>query len=164
MCINEEDGLSFRVLQATDGTRQLMVVWRGEELDDVGRLEGMLEMSGLWEVYQLRALMLVQERVGVQLGELVRVGEELGEGEGEGAAGEVGEPREVAGRLRMLERRLMEKIVVLLEDQKEKLLETDVVREYLKSAGGDSSEEGRVEVEMEGNKIDDDGEDDDDLS
>ncbi|KAL0637942.1 hypothetical protein Q9L58_003020 [Maublancomyces gigas] len=158
MCINEEDGLSFRVLQATDGTRQLKVVWDGEEMDDVGRLEGMLEESGLWEVYQLRALMLVQERVRVQLGELVRVGGEL---EGEGG-GEGGGPREVAERLRVLERALMEKIVVLLEDQKEKLLETEVVREYLRRAGGDSSEEGRIEVEVGGNKIDDDNDDDDD--
>lgn len=172
MCVNEEDGLSFRVLQSTDGGRQLRVMWKEEEVDDISKLEERLEVSGLWEVYQLRALMLVQERVGTQLGELARVEEKLsrvGEMVEEGDEGEMrgdGEAREVAGRLRKLERRLMEKAVVSLENQKEKLLETEVVKEYLKRAGtgggDDDIEEVGVEVEMGEEKIEDD--DDDDLS
>lgn len=167
MCVNEEDGLSFRVLQRTDGTRSLQVLWCGEEVEDIAGLEAMLEGSGLWEVYQLRALMLVQERVSVQLGELVAVEEELARVEETEEGEEGGGAREVAGRLRQLERRLMEKVVECLEDQKEKLLGTAVVREYLRTAGmddnsgdgGDDEEEDGIEVKAKGDGVEDDGED-----
>lgn len=158
MCVNEEDGLSFRVLQSMDGARQLQVMWNEEEVNDISKLEERLEVSGLWEVYQLRALMLVQERVGAQLRELVGVEGELarlGETEDMRIDGEV---REIAGRLRQLERRLMEKVVASLEDQKEELLETVVVKEYLKQAGMDGGDD----VEIEGDRVV--NSDDDDLS
>lgn len=163
MCVNEEDGLSFRVLQSMDGARQLQVMWNEEEVNDISKLEERLEVSGLWEVYQLRALMLVQERVGAQLRELVGVEEELARvGETEEDEGdmridwEVREVREVAGRLRQLERRLMEKVLVSLEDQKEELLETVVVKEYLKRAGIDGGDDVEIEVEDRVENSDDD--------
>lgn len=164
MCVNEEDGLSFRVLQSMDGARQLQVMWNEEEVNDISKLEERLEVSGLWEVYQLRALMLVQERVGAQLRELVGIEEELARvGETKEDEGDMiidGEVREVAGRLRQLERRLMEKVVVSLEDQKEELLETVVVKEYLKRAGIDGGDDD-VEIEV-GDRVE--NSDDDDLS
>lgn len=161
MCVNEEDGLSFRVLQSMDGVRQLQVMWNEEEVNDISKLEERLEVSGLWEVYQLRALMLVQERVGAQLRELVGVEGELarlGETEDEEDMRIDGEVREIAGRLRQLERRLMEKVVASLEDQKEELLETVVVKEYLEQAGMDGGDD----VEIEGDRVV--NSDDDDLS
>lgn len=163
MCVNEEDGLSFRVLRSVDGARQLQVMWNEEEVNDISKLEERLEVSGLWEVYQLRALILVQERIGAQLRELVGVEEELARvGETKEDEGDMivdGEVREVAGRLRQLERRLMEKVVVSLEDQKEELLETVVVKEYLKRAGIDGGDDVEVEV---GDRVE--NSDDDDLS
>lgn len=96
----------------------MKVVWDGEELDHVGMLGGGV----------LRALMLVQERVDVGAREGGSVAGGTGWSWGGVVGGRQGAERGVAGRL---ERVLMEKIVVLLEDQKEKLLETEVVREYL---------------------------------
>lgn len=150
MCVNDEDGLAFRVLQMNDGEWRLVVLWRGEEVE-VEKLEEKLEGSEAWEVFQLRALILVQERVQVQLGE-----EAGAEEEERGVEGRE-EVRVLVGRLRVLERELLEKAVETLERRKEALLETEVVKEYLRMAGqegeAEQGEEGRVE---EGEEDDDD--------
>lgn len=121
MCVNEEDGLELRVEE-----RGVVVFWCGEEVEGVGGLERRLRGGSMWEVYQLRALALVEERVEVQLAEVVE-GEEWSR-----EVGEDGEVSEVVGRLRGLERALLEKALGAFEEQKERLLETEVVRAYLK--------------------------------
>jgi len=70
-CVNEEDGLSFRVLQENSGTRRLQVLWNEEDLDDLERLVERLEKSELWPVFQLRALALVVYRLEEQLSVLM---------------------------------------------------------------------------------------------
>lgn len=66
-CVNEEDGLEFRVLQSNDGERELKVYWKEKELSSSEQLLKALKEDPMWDVFQLRATMIVQERVDTQL-------------------------------------------------------------------------------------------------
>lgn len=67
ICVNEEDGLDFQVKQTNDGGKDLEVHWRDVVLADIGRLKDLLTQDPLWEVFQLRATAILQDRVQVQL-------------------------------------------------------------------------------------------------
>ncbi|EAW07477.1 SET domain-containing protein [Aspergillus clavatus NRRL 1] len=66
-CVNEEDGLNFTVAQTTDGGRELRASWKGEDMDVPSRLKGLLSADPLWDIYQLRAVVLILERLETQL-------------------------------------------------------------------------------------------------
>lgn len=66
-CVNEEDGLGFEVLQSTDGGREIRAAWKGKEMEPSEKLRDILQKEPLWDIYQLRAVVLVQERVAAQL-------------------------------------------------------------------------------------------------
>lgn len=66
-CINEEDGLDFKVLQATNGERELRAVWKEEELGNPDDLASRISIDPLWDVIQLRAVVLILERLETQL-------------------------------------------------------------------------------------------------
>lgn len=67
ICVNEEDGLEFRVKQTNDGRKELEVQWKDVVLADIGRLKDFLTRDPLWEVFQLRATAILQDRVQLQL-------------------------------------------------------------------------------------------------
>lgn len=68
MCVNEEDGLQFQVAHRNDGGRELRMLYQGQDLsDDTGRLEEMLRADPLWDIFLLRALTMLQERVQAQM-------------------------------------------------------------------------------------------------
>ena len=71
--VNEEDGLDFRIMQTTDGQRELQASWKEQDFaaDD---LKGILMADGLRDVFSLRATVLVQQRLEAQ-------GQELAESE-----------------------------------------------------------------------------------
>lgn len=64
-CINEEDGLDFRVAQENDGKRQLEVLWKDQRIDP-SQLAEVLRHDANWDVFHLRAIVLLQERVALQ--------------------------------------------------------------------------------------------------
>ncbi|KAJ5135509.1 uncharacterized protein N7515_004787 [Penicillium bovifimosum] len=66
-CVNEEDGLHFGIAQTTDGGRELETTWKGEEIKSPGHLRELLANDPLWEVFQLRAAVLLLERLETQL-------------------------------------------------------------------------------------------------
>ena len=68
-CVNEEDGLEFRVLQCNDGEKELQVSWNGAIIDGVIALEKCLERSNMWDVFRLRAYVAIVQRIKVQLAE-----------------------------------------------------------------------------------------------
>lgn len=68
-CVNEEDGLEFRVLQANDGGRELQVLWKGKELEPRS-ISDALAKDPMRDVFQLRAIVLLQERIERQASEL----------------------------------------------------------------------------------------------
>lgn len=141
ICVNEEDGLEFDVAQTVDGGRELVVAFQGKPLEDTSLLEEMLETSPIWEVYQLRAVSILQDRVGAQLSTLME-SESVTEGE-EG----ITFATKLVLRLRTLETDMLERFYDFFEHevsqagqtspqssnrtQKLRLFETKVVQDYL---------------------------------
>jgi hypothetical protein len=66
-CVNEEDGLEFRVLQSNDGSKDLKVAWKGKDITSSDRLKDILSAEHLWDIFQLRAIITVQARIDSQL-------------------------------------------------------------------------------------------------
>jgi hypothetical protein len=69
MCLNEEDGLEFKVLQQTDGSRShLKVFWQGSDVTDAtSNFESLINEHPLKDVFRLRAVALLQDRIRQQL-------------------------------------------------------------------------------------------------
>jgi len=67
LCINEEDGLEFKILQNTNGERELQACWNDQGIADTSMIRSFLEQSPLWEILHLRAVVLLQTRVEQQL-------------------------------------------------------------------------------------------------
>jgi hypothetical protein len=118
MCLNEEDGLGFRLLQEVNGDQQLRVFWQDEDVTaKVQSLESLIQTHALHDVFRLRAVTVVQELVSTQL-------ESLGEGfsqediEALTARGMFRrECATAASVLRDLERGILESAIEALEDQ-----------------------------------------------
>lgn len=66
-CVNEEDGLDFNVLQMTDGSKQLKATWKGEDMEDSSHLKNILRADPLWDIFQLRVVVIILERLTAQL-------------------------------------------------------------------------------------------------
>lgn len=67
LCVNEEDGLGFSVLQTNDGERELSVNWKDSEITDISELDKLLKAELLWDVFELRAVATLQTRLESQL-------------------------------------------------------------------------------------------------
>lgn len=67
LCVNEEDGLEFQLLRTTDDKRELQVLWHGVEIRDISKLDSVLRAEPLWDLYNLRAIMTLQDRTKLQL-------------------------------------------------------------------------------------------------
>ncbi|KAK2758139.1 hypothetical protein FQN53_008319, partial [Emmonsiellopsis sp. PD_33] len=142
ICINEEDGLEFRVAQSTTGQRELKVAWKEEDLDlssGTQPLVDRLRQDPMWEVFQLRAVVSLQERIGSQLSRLrasdeyVLKWEEYVDDDDNGGEGKVIRRGvwDVVMRLRELEGRLLEGGYRDLEVKKLHLLDSAPVKAYL---------------------------------
>jgi hypothetical protein len=66
-CVNEEDGLRFQVAQTTDGSRELETTWKGQKIESPSHLRELLAADSLWDIIQLRAVVLLLERLETQL-------------------------------------------------------------------------------------------------
>lgn len=111
VAINEEDGLDFKLRQTVDGQREIQAFWKEKELGDTSELQDHLRQDPLWDVYQLRGVVLLQGRTDAQLQLLQHVGNpERDASIREG-------PWELARRLRNLEFNMLEKARIDLEDQ-----------------------------------------------
>ncbi|KAF2710208.1 SET domain-containing protein [Pleomassaria siparia CBS 279.74] len=139
VAVNEEDGLDFKLKQTIDGQTEIEAFWRDQELDDTCKLRHLLEQDGLWDVYQLRAVVLIQNRIERQLQTLREAGipardPSIREG-----------PWQLVGRLHNLEQKLLEDARVHLEDQKTTVFQSDAVQRYLGLANDENDEEEEVD-------------------
>ena len=66
-CINEEDGLEFKELQDSNGERELQASWKDQDISDFESFQETLKNEPAWDIYQLRATVLLYERVTQQL-------------------------------------------------------------------------------------------------
>jgi hypothetical protein len=111
VAINEEDGLDFKLRQTVDGQREIQAFWKEHELNDTFNLKDILSQDPLWDIYQLRAVVLLQSRVEAQLETL----QEYGTPPHDVSVRDV--PYRLAERLRRLEYELLQKSGRAFEDQ-----------------------------------------------
>lgn len=57
-----------------DGNREIQAFWKEDELNDTSKIRPLLEKDSLWEVFQLRAVVLMQGRVHAQIEYLRSIG------------------------------------------------------------------------------------------
>jgi hypothetical protein len=115
--INEEDGLDFKIRQTTDGTREIQAFWKERELNDTSKLRKYLQEDSAWDVYQLRATVLLQNRVEAQM-ETIQT---MQGGDQELTVRDV--PWKLAERLRSLEFDMLQRAALALDSQVSDLLD-----------------------------------------
>lgn len=131
---NEEDGLDFKVRQTVDGDREIQAFWKEKELDPL-KLREYMEEDPAWDVFQLRATVLLQNRVEMQM-ETLKQTQDV---DREPAVRDV--PWNLARRLRSLELEMLERAVAAFEAQKTHLIQSDTVQQYLAIANGEGVNE-----------------------
>lgn len=112
MCLNEEDGLGFQIMQSSDGDRELRVFWQDVDVTDaIDSFETLVSDHILCDVFRLRVNMIIFHRLQEQLERLLETS--------------VPSRRETvrdfnatsAQRLKHIERQLLEETLLTLEDQ-----------------------------------------------
>ncbi|KAH3951728.1 hypothetical protein HBI56_080050 [Parastagonospora nodorum] len=132
--INEEDGLDFRIRQTVDGKREIQAFWKELELDHTSKLRDYLQEDPSWDVFQLRAVVLLQNQVEAQM-ETIQAMQGLNQ---ELTVRDV--PWRLAERLRNLEFDMLQRAALALDSQKSRLLESKTVLQYLGMAEDDGEE------------------------
>ncbi|KIW13939.1 hypothetical protein PV08_06720 [Exophiala spinifera] len=134
-CVNQEDGLDFRVEQTIDGDMDLKATWKDGDLA-AHELRAALLQDQLRDVFVLRATVMVQQRVEEQ-GMHLAASED---GYDQALPNDQVRPSvyQTIGRLRNLELDLLTRAFQTLEQEKLRLLESSVVRAYL-GQGADGS-------------------------
>ncbi|KAI1140464.1 SET domain-containing protein [Hypoxylon sp. FL0543] len=136
MCLNEEDGLHFRVLQETDGSRHLKMFWQDIDVTDVpNTIENLIRDHELYPIFELRVLTVVLNVIEHQLQELT---ENRGRAKAPGSVRE--EIWQAVSNLNSLETSLLQSSQQVFEEQRSQLLEHDTVVKYLKSMESDQND------------------------
>lgn len=129
MCLNEEDGLRFGLLQETDGTRQLKLFWQEEDVTDIAdTFHSLIRGHELRQIFELRAVTVVLERLEQQL-ESLKAHVDAERMPGLARA----EMLQSASHLRRLELDLLGRTARVLEARRDNLLAEDSVVRYLGS-------------------------------
>lgn len=129
LCVNEEDGLEFKLMQSNDGEREILLLWKGHEVDDMSVFQELLSKDKLWDIFQLRATTIVHSRLEQQLLRLRDSEQRVEELQGTGDLHFNHES--YAMELRDLEESLMLEAYEILEDRKTALLNSPKVLRYL---------------------------------
>ncbi|KAL3435364.1 hypothetical protein BDV09DRAFT_167793 [Aspergillus tetrazonus] len=141
-CVNEEDGLGFAVLQKNDGSKELTVTWKTQEVKTPNHLKDILSAEPLWDIFQLRAVVLVLERLETQFFMLQTTERMVSDLQQSDDTLAIFRPEvfNTATKLRELEGRLLDTAINDLEKQRDELMMSEAVRAYL-------SQQQSVEVE-----------------
>ncbi|KAJ2985206.1 hypothetical protein NUW58_g3598 [Xylaria curta] len=127
LCLNDEDGLHFKVLQETDGSQSLKMFWQDADITaKAGNMETLTQGHELCQIFRLRAVSVVLETIQQQLEALIAYDEG-----GTSIGGERPYIRQAAVQLRVLEKDLLERALQVLEQEKVQLLEDKAVMAYL---------------------------------
>lgn len=116
MCLNEEDGLEFRMTQLSDGTAgSLHATFNGADISEsAASLEQLTESHPMRDIFRLRCVAVLQDTLQAQI-ERLYASEEMVQ-----ALGELPENLQVAKsaiQLRELETKLLERAFVMMDDQ-----------------------------------------------
>lgn len=116
ICVNEEDGLEFKIQQTVDGNQELVATWKGHEMRSFSNMRDILQKEEMWDIFQLRAVSILQDRVAGQLTKLYGCEDsiqKIDHGEGTNIREQ---PWQLAMKLRGLEGELLEKAYGFFED------------------------------------------------
>ncbi|KAK2609261.1 hypothetical protein QQS21_002196 [Conoideocrella luteorostrata] len=134
MCINEEDGLSFQLLQDTEGGRQLRLLWQGDDVtDQANNFESLIQSHALCQVFKLRVATVLHQTVEDQLAKInsgppnsqLELLQEAGVLRPECVA--------AANALKSVESKVLQGALNVLDHEKATLLADDHVVAYLRS-------------------------------
>ncbi|KAG6036032.1 hypothetical protein E4U41_005828 [Claviceps citrina] len=137
MCLNEEDGLSFQLLQDTEGGRSLRLFWQDEDVTErADELEALIKDHRLCQVFRLRAVTVVLQTVEEQMCS-IRSGPSDAELESLQSAGAVrSDCLAAAELLKAVEGELLARALEALRHERDALLADDDVVAYLESVEG----------------------------
>ncbi|KAK7753939.1 hypothetical protein SLS62_004037 [Diatrype stigma] len=137
MCLNEEDGLDFRILQETDGSQQLKMFWQEKDVTDVpDTFKDLIRSHDMQQIFELRAVTVILEMVQEQL-------ERLDVQDGDADVPEVvrAETLRAAIQLRNIETALLRRTLEVLKDESANLLQDESVLAYFKAMEAEQSSE-----------------------
>ncbi|KAL9618732.1 MAG: hypothetical protein Q9160_006611 [Pyrenula sp. 1 TL-2023] len=127
-CVNEDEGLNFSVAQDTDGNQNLEVFWKNQKLDP-SSLADTLRKNQMWEIFQLRANMLLESRIKEQLQNLSAAIEVFSTGL---QMPEIdSKTLKMIERLQILEATLLHRACQAITEEKTHYLESLTVQRYL---------------------------------
>ncbi|KAL4869762.1 hypothetical protein BDV12DRAFT_167174 [Aspergillus spectabilis] len=132
-CVNEEDGLGFAVLQKNDGSKELTMTWKEQEVKSPDHLKDLLAADPEWDIYRLRAVVLVLERLETQffmLQTTERMVADIRQNEDMLALFRP-DVFSTVTKLRELEGRLLETAIRDLTNERDDLMTSDAVSAYL---------------------------------
>lgn len=123
LCVTFDDGLRFELARTTDGEEEVQAFFNEHELTGgAAQLRQLLAKSNLWDVYRLRAIAILQQRVFDQLQVLFRTQDDMEEmPHGDGTEIREGQYRN-AMKLRTLEFELMNKAYEYFEKEVSRVL------------------------------------------
>ncbi|KAG5928618.1 hypothetical protein E4U42_000333 [Claviceps africana] len=141
MCLNEEDGLSFQLLQDTEGGRNLRLFWQDQDVTErADDFEALIRGHKLYQVFRLRAVTVVLQTVEEQLGS-IRTGQCDAELELLQIAGELRPDCIAAAKaLKDAEEQLLAEAWEALGHERDALLTDEDVVAYLGSTEGFDTE------------------------
>ncbi|RDW62847.1 hypothetical protein BP5796_11149 [Coleophoma crateriformis] len=147
MCLNEEDGLDFKILQETDGSRSaLRTFWQEKDVTgEVDQFETHIADHPLKAVFQLRVVALLQDRIRQQLECLYNNEQAV---QTVGALISQSRMNSVL-LLRRSEMNILEAVFEDLDNQKNSLLEDESVLMYLGSMDVEEQQPEEVEATNE---------------
>ncbi|KAK4195962.1 hypothetical protein QBC40DRAFT_14526 [Triangularia verruculosa] len=127
-CVNEEDGLDFRILQDNDGNQQLCVFWQDADVtEQISEFQKLAQTHPIPEILRLRVVVSVQENLESHLEQL----------KSELPPHDASSVRQECLRngllLRQIETSLLEDATQALEQEKNSLLKAENVVAYLGS-------------------------------
>ncbi|KAI1389844.1 SET domain-containing protein [Hypoxylon trugodes] len=113
MCLNEEDGLDFKVVQETNGSNHLKMFWQDSDITNPSdTFKSIIQGHELYPIFELRALTVVLIITSHQLEELV-AGQENNVTPGSVRP----EIWQAATQLRLIETSILERSIKAFEDQ-----------------------------------------------
>ncbi|KAI0472620.1 SET domain-containing protein [Xylariaceae sp. FL0804] len=137
MCLNQEDGLDFKVLQETDGSRHLRVFWQDVDItDEPNNIQDLIKNHELYQVFRLRAVTVLLEMVQQQLSLINMSNNTDTTGSPDRA-----EVVRAAMLLKALESDLLNRTFDVLKSQSDELLADDSVVTYLKTMAAAQTDE-----------------------
>lgn len=122
-CMNEEDGLQIQMSQTHDGSAEIETTWKEETLTSPLHIQDLLAADPSWDIFQLRAVVLLLEKLETQLSRSREMSDIVGNMPEE-MLHTIFRPEifSLISRLRKLEGTLLEKAVIDLERQVSKLI------------------------------------------